>query len=309
MGIFSIFKKDKTLKEKKFNKKVKIGLSLGGGGARGFAHIGVIRALEEEGLTFSFVSGTSAGSLVGAFYCAGKTYEEMLDIACSIKQKDIRTSKILLMPSKTTGIEALITDNLGDIDIQSLKIPFAPVVVDIKSTEEIALRSGSLAKAVAGSCAVPGIFNAVSRDNMTLLDGGLQNTIPADIPKQFGCDYVVAVDVNSTRAYGTDSDKLLDVMAASIRILMKSNAIKGYVYGEVVVKPELKQFKSTKLNGFMEMIDEGYRATKEAMPAIRELFTRKPRKNKRVVPINKDLIVLNEYDKNILRMEEEDEKE
>lgn len=307
MGIFSFFKLKKE-KEKPLNKKVKIGLALGGGGARGFAHIGVIKALEEAGFKFDFVAGTSAGSIVGAMYCAGKTSDEMIEIAKTIKEKDIRTSKILIVPSKTTGIENLIKNNIGDIDISELKIPFAPVVVDIKSTEELALRRGNLAKAVAGSCAVPGVFTPVEFDERLFSDGGLQNTIPADVPKKFGCDYVLAVDVNSTRAYGTDSDKIIDVMAASIRILMKSNAIKGYVYGEVIVQPHLKQYKSTKMNGFMEMIEEGYRATKELLPDIRELFTRKPRKKKTVVPFDENLIVPNDYDINMVRVDKNNEQ-
>lgn len=305
MGIFSFFKKKN--KEKPFNKKVKIGLALGGGGARGFAHIGVIKAFEEAGLKFDFVAGTSAGSLVGAMYAAGKTAEEMIEIAQNIKEKDIRTSKLIIVPSKTSGIENIVKNVLGDIDIGQLKIPFAPVVVDIKSTEEIALRKGNLAKAVAGSCAVPGVFTPVVFEDRLLSDGGLQNTIPSDVPKKFGCDYVVAVDVNSTRAYGTESDKVIDVMMASIRILMKSNAIKGYVYGEVIVQPQLRQFKSTKMDGYMEMIEEGYRAAQQLLPEIRELFTRKPRKKKQVVPFDEDLIVPNDYDINMIRVEKSNE--
>ena len=199
--------------------KVKIGLALGGGASRGFAHIGVLKAFEENGIKFDFVAGTSVGSLVGAFYCAGKTVSEIETIAKSIKEKDIRTSKIVFMPSKTTGIENLVTTHLGDMQIEDLTIPFSPVVVDLKSTDEIALRRGNLAKAIAGSCAVPGVFTPVEFEDKLLADGGLQNAIPADVPKIFGCDYVVAVDVNPTRTYGTNSTKFVDTLLASIRIL------------------------------------------------------------------------------------------
>ena len=309
--MFSFFKKKESNGLKRY-KNVKIGLSLGGGATRGFAHLGAIKAFEEAGIRFDFVAGTSAGSLVGAFYSAGLTYEQMYNIASNIKEKEIRTSKIILIPSKTTGIENLIIDNLGDIDIQDLPLPFAPVVVDLKSTEEIALRRGNLAKAVAGSCAVPGVFAPVEFEGKLLADGGLQNTIPADIPKLFGCDYVVAIDVNSTRAYGTESSKLLDVMGASIRILMKSNAIKGYVYSEVIVKPNLKRFKSTSIAGYDEMIEEGYKATKAMIPEILEVFKRKPLKAKfkqdMVFGRNTNKVIENEYDTRLLKQDETNEE-
>ena len=278
--MFKFFSKKKNSEGLKKYPNVKIGLALGGGATRGFAHIGVLKAFEEYGITFDFVAGTSAGSLVGACYCAGKTSSEIAEIARNIKEKDIRTNKIVFMPSKTTGIENLVIENLGNINIEDLSIPFSPVVVDIKTTEEIALRRGNLAKAVAGSCAVPGVFVPVEFEDKLLSDGGLQNAIPADIPKMFGCDYVIAVDVNSSRTYGTDSTKLVDVLLASIRILMKSTPIKGYVYSDVIITPDLKRFKATSVDGMQEMINEGYKAAKANIDKILEVFTRKPLKKR-----------------------------
>ncbi|MBQ8444552.1 MAG: patatin-like phospholipase family protein [Clostridia bacterium] len=260
-----------------FNKKIKIGLALGGGGARGFTHLGAIKAFEEFGLKFDFVAGTSAGSLAGAFYSAGYSYKQMYDVIKNITEKDIRTNVIPFTTSKTDGIGDIIRKNLGDINIEDLEIPFAAVAVDIKSTNEVAIAKGNLAKVVEGSCAVPGVFQPVIFDNMILSDGGLQNTIPADIPRLFGCDYVIAVDVNKSRTYGTDSTKFLDVIMCSIRILMKSNAVRGYVNADVVVMPETKRFKSTKTEGLEDMIEEGYKATIDVMPQIMEIFSRKKR--------------------------------
>ena len=119
------------------------------------------------------------------------------------------------------------------------------------------ISKGNLAKAVMGSCAVPGVFQPVIFDDMILCDGGLQNTIPADIPRYYGCDYVISVDVNKSRTYGTESTKTLDVLLCSVRILMKSNAIRGYVNSDIVITPETKRFKSTKTDGMDDMIEEG----------------------------------------------------
>ncbi len=262
-----------------FGRKIKIGIAFGGGGARGFTHLGAIKAFEEFGLKFDFIAGTSAGSLVGAFYANGYSFKEMYNIVKMVKEKDIRKNLIPFTPSKIDGVGEIITKNMGDINIEDLKIPFAAVAVDIKSTKEVCIAKGNLAKAVMGSCAVPGVFQPVVYDDMILCDGGLQNTIPADMPKYFGCDYVISVDVNKSRTYGTESVKMLDVLSCSIRILMKSNAVRGYVNSDLVIAPETKRFKSTSTNGMEEMIEEGYKATIDAMPKIMEIFKKK-RKNK-----------------------------
>lgn len=280
MGFFSnLFRK--RLKPIK-HKKVKIGLALGGGGARGFAHLGVLKAFEENNISFDYVAGTSAGSLVGALHCAGLTYQQIYDIAKNLKKKDIKPGTFMFVPSKTEGLQKVIISAIGDISFQELKKPFAAVAVDLISADEIIITHGSVAKAVAGSCAVPGVFVPVEFEHMHLADGGLQNTIPADVPRLYDCDYVVAVDVNSTRGEGTDSLKMIDVLPATIRILMKSNAVKGYLNADVIIQPNLKRFKSTKMDGFKEMIEEGYRAAMDKMPKILNIISKK-RKERFVV--------------------------
>lgn len=137
-----------------------------------------------------------------------------------------------------------------------------------------------MAKAVAGSCCVPGVFQPVEFGDRLLCDGGLQNTIPANIPRYFGCDYVIAVDCNSTRTYGTDSSKVLDVLGCSIRILMKSNAVKGYMYSDVMIATDNKRFKSTRLDGLDEMVEEGYKNAIDLMPQIIQIFKGKFPKKK-----------------------------
>lgn len=255
-----------------FNKKPKIGIAFGGGGARGLSHIGVLKAFEEFGLNFDYVAGTSVGSIIGAAYASGMTWSEMYDIAKKLKVKDIKTNKVFFMPSKTDGIENLMINCFGDINIEDLKKPFSAVAVDIKTTKELCISHGNLAKAVAGSCCVPGIFQPVEFGDKLLCDGGLQNTIPANIPRYFDCDYVIALDCNSTRTYGTDSSKVLDVLGCSIRILMKSNTVKGYMCADVTVACDNKRFKSTRLDGLDEMVEEGYKNAIDLIPQIMQIF-------------------------------------
>jgi len=270
----------------------KVGLALGGGGARGFSHLGALKAFEEFGIKFDYVAGTSAGSVVGACYAAGLTYDEIYKAAKGIKEKEIRTNKIPFFPSKTEGIENLMKKTIGDINIEDLKIPFSAIAVDLKSTKEVCISKGNLAKAVAGSCCVPGVFTPVEFGDMLLCDGGLQNTIPADIPRFFGCDYVIAVDCHKTRSYGTESSKIVDVITCSIRILMKGNAVKGYVNADIVIQPDTKRFKATKTDGIDDMIEEGYRATIDAIPKIKDLIRKKPLRKRKIIAEKDEIIFI-----------------
>lgn len=268
-------KKNKNIKLDK-HKKTRIALCLSGGGTRGFVHLGVVKAFEEYGLKFDYIVGTSAGSLVGAFVAAGMKYEEMLKLAQSLEMKDIRTNVIPFKSSKTDGLQKVLIDNLGDIDITDLNTPFSAVCTDLITTKECVVTKGSLAKAVAGSCCLPYVFYPVEFEDKIFVDGGLHNTIPADIPKLFDCDYVISVDVNKSRTFGTESTKLLDVLTCSFRILMDKNIRKGYQYSDFVIKPETKKFKSLKKEGMQDMIDEGYKETINKMPEILEIFNKKP---------------------------------
>lgn len=268
-------------------RRPKIGLAFGGGGARGMSHIGVIKAFEEFGLEFDYIAGTSVGSIIGAAYASGMKSSELYEVAKKLKTKDIRTSKLFFVPSKTEGIENLMIETLGNINIEDLKKPFSAVAVDIKTTKEVCISHGNLSKAVAGSCCVPGIFQPVEFADKLLCDGGLQNNIPANIPRYFGCDYVIAVDCNSTRVYGTESTKVLDVLSCALRTLMKSNSIKGYMVADLTIATDNKRFKSTKLEGIDEMVEQGYRNAIDMMPQIMQIFKGKFPK-KRLKDFDKD---------------------
>lgn len=259
----------------KLKKYKKIGLAFGGGGARGFGLIGVIKAMEEEGLKFDYIAGTSIGSIMGAMYAYGMTSTIIEELATSVKVKDIRKSKIPLVPSPTDAIEDIVISAVGDINIEDLSTPFCAVAVDMFTGEEVDITSGNLAKALAGSCAIPTVFQAVRFEDKLLFDGGLQNTIPADVLRKLGCDAVIAIDINSQRGNGTKSTKYFDLIKASVDIMMKSNAIKGYLNADIIIKPDLKRFSARKTDGMYEMIEEGYLATKEMMPKIKEIFKRR----------------------------------
>ena len=264
-----MFGKNKLMKEEK-QKNFKIGLAFGGGGARGFAHLGALKAFEEAGISFDEVSGTSVGSIVASLYAFGLSSDEMYAIGKKLKTSDIRNSKMFFIPSKTDGIENLVKSALGDAYFEDMKKPLTIVAVDLKSAKEIHITKGNVVKAVAGSCAVPGIFEPVDFGEYRLADGGLQNTIPADVLRRNGCNVVVSIDVNPTRAYGTDSTKLSEVLKATLRILMKSNAVRGKMFSDIVIDTDTSKFRSTSLEGYEEMYKIGYESAKKAIPQIQD---------------------------------------
>lgn len=260
--MFKLFKK----------KKKKIGLCLGGGGTRGYAHLGALKAFEEYGIKFDAVAGTSVGSLVGALYCSNFNFNKMFEISKTVQPKEIRKSKFGFMPSSTEGLKSLITDNVPFNNIEELPIKFWAVAVDLKTGVEYDFDHGEIASIVAGSCAVPAIFAPVSYKNYNLIDGGVMNNIPANVLKENGYDIVITVDVNSTRGSGTESTKTIDSIMASFGIMMKNNSKSGYTYSDIIIKPDIKKYKSTKIEGANEMIEEGYNAAMSLMPEIIKLI-------------------------------------
>lgn len=272
--------KDKRLEKakKKFKKKYKVGLCLSGGGTRGFSYLGAFKAFKEYGVEFDMVAGASAGSLFGAIYASKMDLNQLKDATNGIKNSDFRHSKLGILPSSMDKLHGLIEKVLPVKQIEELQIPYYAVAVDLKTGKEIHFNSGSLASVITGSCAIPGVFLPVKYKNMTLIDGGVKNNIPADVLKMHGCDYVVTIDCNCTRGGGTNSEKLFTQFSTSVGIMMVNNSKQGIELSDIIICPNLKKYKSLNLDGKEEMIKEGYRATVEMMPEIQKLFLGKIKK-------------------------------
>ena len=267
MRVFSSKKKLPTVMKSKF----KTGLALSGGGTRGVAHIGVIKAFTENGISFDYVAGTSAGSLAGALYCAGISCEQMTETIKTVSRRDILNSRFVI-GSKSENVEKLAEILLGDKTFDELFVPFTAVAVDISDGSEVELSSGKVATAVSASCAVPALFRPVKIDGKTLVDGGLLNNMPSDVCRRMGAEIVIGVDLHHNRGKGTASNKLLDTLIATWSITTKSTMYKGIMNSDVVIEPELDDYKNTRLDHIDEMIEEGYRAATEKMDEIKEIL-------------------------------------
>ncbi len=262
----------KNRKLKRFKKKYKVGLCLSGGGTRGFAHLGAFKAFEEYGITFDAIAGASAGSLFGALYATNMKYDQMYKLSKNVKNTDFRKAKLGFLPSKMDNLQELIKKVIPVKKIEDLAIPFYAVAVDLKTGKEIHFNKGDIASIVSGSCAIPGVFYPVKYNNMTLIDGGVSNNIPADVLKMNGCDYVITIDCNSTRGGGTNSESFFTQFITSIGIMSVNNSKRGIECSDIVICPDMKKFASLKIVGKEEMIEAGYQATVEMMPQIKKLF-------------------------------------
>lgn len=260
-------------RKKKTEKKtddIKLGLALGGGGARGFAHIGALDAFMQAGIKFDMVAGTSAGALAGAAYCAGLPIQDIMKIVDDMDTKNIRPG-LSFVPRDMAPVEAYIEQKLGKLEFSMLKIPLFVVAVDLITARQVVLSEGSVARAVCASCAVPGIFKPVIHNGKHLVDGGLLNTIPTDVLLSRGAAKTVAVDVNSTRGNGTASLRTLDVLAASVRIMGTMAAATGKISCDVLISLDLQKYSAHKKEGYKEMIEIGRAAAREKLDAIRAI--------------------------------------
>ncbi|MCX6099220.1 MAG: patatin-like phospholipase family protein, partial [Candidatus Bipolaricaulota bacterium] len=191
--------------------RLRIGLALGAGGARGAAHTGVLKVLEREGVHPTVVAGSSIGSLIGAAYASGKPTADM--------EKEwlaVGVSKVLrgLMPtfpraglSSGHELRKLLVGLFGDVTIEDLPMPFAAVACDIDTGEPVVLRSGSLADAILASTAIPGIFHPVRWESRILVDGGMVDPVPVSVCRDLGADLVIAVDITARPVPTTPSSR------------------------------------------------------------------------------------------------------
>ena len=184
----------------KKRQKKKIGLALGGGSARGLAHIGVIEVLEREGITVDVIAGTSAGAAIGALYAQGKDAGIIKEVALEMSFRQ-RLSLVDLALPKTGFIEGKKIKDLirlvigGDLNFSDLKIPFACVAADINTGQEVVISKGSILEAIRASISLPAIFTLVKREDRYLVDGGLVNPVPVNVVKDMGADFIIAVNV------------------------------------------------------------------------------------------------------------------
>lgn len=255
--------------------KPKIALVLGGGAARGFAHVGVIRALEQEKIPIDMVVGTSVGGLIGAIYAADANSFDLEWTAFQLEKDDlfdfgVMTAVTGMGFAKGDKLEAWVKSHIKTTNIENMKIPFAAVATDLNWGHKVVLDKGSVARAIRASAAIPGVFQPVQHQGKILVDGGVTDNIPISVAKAKGADLVIAVDISANLG-NTNITNLLGVTLQATSIMFARNVEHSKKDADVLITPlgigDVGMLDFTQKKRCMQA---GIEATKKAIPDIRK---------------------------------------
>jgi NTE family protein len=254
-----------------------VGLALGGGMARGCAHVGVLRELEKAGIPIDLIAGTSVGSLIGGAYAAGLTPDQIETLGLNISWNDlgrVTISRLGFYDSKRT--EDFIRANFPVTEFEQTRIPFGAVATDIQTGKMVVFTEGSLPLAIRASCAMPIFYTPVMVNGRMMVDGGLVGHIPASVARMMGADVVIAVDVNSQHLPIPQPTHLFTVMTQALAIMGRSAV--GYLYADadIVIRPQIENIRPDDLSKAEEMIKAGEEATLRVIHRIQKMLV--PRK-------------------------------
>ncbi len=250
---------------------MRLGLALGGGAARGFAHVGVIQVLEEAGLHPHFVAGTSAGSLVAALYASGKSSQELRRVADTMEEAEITDWMVPLLNRGALRGEALaryVNTQVGGKLIEQMKIPLAIVATDLRNGEAVAFRRGNTGSAVRASSAVPAVFQPVRIGEREFVDGGLVAPVPVRQVREMGANFVVAVDISSDPE-GNPAGDTFQILMQTFAIMGKSINALALREADMVVRPPLSGVKSADFSARRRSIEAGRAAMQALLPQLR----------------------------------------
>ncbi len=284
MGLFSrlknIFRREKP--------NPVLGLALGSGGAKGMAHLGALKAFEEEGISFDVITGASIGSIVGALYAKGYTSSDMIGIVESLNRREFSKN---FRPFADLGFAEQLLEPYLEGDIEQLPKPFAAWATDGHTNEGVLLNTGKTARALIASAAIPPFFRGVEVGGRLLYDGAFSNSIPADVCRQLGADYVVGVDLSAFVRPEEEKGRLTRLIGSAITALTPVRYLddcksRGYDASDVMLRPDLYEYAATDVSrpAMEAMFERGYREAKARIEEIKqgiEEATRRVRSKKR----------------------------
>ncbi len=284
---------------------LKLGLVLGGGAARGLAHVGVIRALQRAGIHIHLVAGTSVGSIIGGAWAATMDIDGLeRNLRAILTSEEFRSNRLSFLKESRQqrggllySVGSLIRRGIAysvstmrqsfvsaeefagilggmvpDVRIEDCMIPFGAVALDLESGDVVVLRHGSLRKAVAASSAIPGLLPPIRKDGRILIDGGWADKVPVLPAFRMGADVVVAVDISADLDDTQDYRKGTDILVRANAI--KDSVLTGFTRGlaDVIIEPEVKDIHWADFDSHDICIEAGDAAATQALPAIRELL-------------------------------------
>lgn len=250
----------------------RIGLALGGGAARGFAHVGVIEVLEQAGLAPHLVAGTSAGSLVAALYASGKSTAQLRQVAETMEEAQITDWMMPILNRGALRGEALaryVQTQVGGQTIEQMRLPLGIVATDLRTGQAVTFRRGHTGAAVRASSAVPGVFQPVRIGDQEFVDGGLVAPVPVRQVREMGANFVIAVDISSDPE-GNPSGDTFQILLQTFAIMGQSINALVLPEAEFVVRPALKGMGSADFGSRRRAIEAGRQAMLAALPQLRQ---------------------------------------
>jgi NTE family protein len=249
---------------------IKIGIALGGGAAKGFAHIGVIKMLEANGIQPMVVSGTSAGSVVGALYASGMDAFAMQENAFALDESKIRDVSLFSGGVvKGQKLQDYVNQLVGGRPIEKLHKPFAAVATKLETGERTVFVRGNTGQAVRASSSIPGVFEAVEIGKAHYVDGGVTSPVPVDAARQLGAEFVIAVDISSKANGIASSTSMLGNINQSIRIMGQKLGALELQRADIVIRPKVNDIGPVDFELKNRAILEGERAALAALPQIK----------------------------------------
>lgn len=258
----------------------KVGLALGSGGARGLAHIGVLKVLKENNIPIDFIAGSSIGALIGGFYASGMSIEKIEEIALNanwqqmLSLMDISFFSGGLVEGKK--VKNFIKSYIGDIDFKDCKIPFSAVATNLENGDAIVLDSGEMCTAIRASISVPLFFKPIKIGSQFLADGGLSEPVPVEVVKSMGADIVIAVNISGiyVNMVQDRNYSLSTVAENSIKIMNKHLAFYNTRNADVIICPMVGGTKWNEFINGSKLILEGEKVARESIPQILKILGR-----------------------------------
>lgn len=251
-------------------KRPLVGLALGGGMARGCAHVGVLRELERNDIPIDLIAGTSVGSLIGGAYAAGLSPDQIEQMALTISWNDlgrVTISKLGFYNSERT--EDYIRNHFPVTEFEETRIPFGAVATDIQTGKMVIFTEGSLPLAIRASCAMPIFYTPVTVNGRMMVDGGLVGHIPASVARLMGADLVIAVDVNSQHLPIPPPTHLFTVMSQALSVMGRAAVQYLYADADIVIRPQIEEVRPDDLSKAAEMIAAGEEAVRRTIDKIK----------------------------------------
>ncbi|WP_212749700.1 patatin-like phospholipase family protein [Acinetobacter haemolyticus] len=225
----------------KQQKRPVVALVLGSGGARGYAHIGVIEVLEQHGIRPDLIVGTSAGSIVGSIYASGKSAAELREIALKLKANDVRDVSVSLKGFfDGKKVEDYVNEQVQNTPLQRLKIPMYVVATELKEGTKTVFNYGNTGQAVRASASIPSMFVPIKIGHNEYVDGGLVSPVPVQVARDLGADIVIAVDILAQPVH-TETTNVWGLFNQNINIMQGRLAEEELKYADIVIQPDLRE--------------------------------------------------------------------